>query len=97
MALGIWALTAAEPGRPPALGSVRGAGNRYASRSDVGRLQRQIAGSGQDIRIAILPDSAGDPVTVLQALNDRIGAHGVLGAWWPGTVGPARTATWGFR
>jgi hypothetical protein len=48
------------------------------SRADVGRLQRQIAGSGRDIRIATLPESAGDPVTVLQALNDRIGAHGVL-------------------
>ena len=48
------------------------------SRADVGRLQRQIAGSGRDIRIATLPESAGDPATVLQALNDRIGAHGVL-------------------
>jgi opacity protein-like surface antigen len=49
------------------------------SQADVGRLQRQIAGSGQDIHIAILPGSAGDPVTVLRALNDRIGGHGVVG------------------
>jgi hypothetical protein len=49
------------------------------SQADVGRLQRQIAGSGQDIHIAILPDSAGDPVTVLRALNERIGGHGVVG------------------
>ena len=27
------------------------------SRADVGRLQRQIAGSGRDIRIATLPDA----------------------------------------
>jgi hypothetical protein len=49
------------------------------SQAEVGRLQRQIAGSGQDIHIAVLPDSAGDPVTVLRALNDRIGGHGVVG------------------
>jgi hypothetical protein len=49
------------------------------SQADVGRPKRQIAGSGQDVHIAILPDSAGDPVTVLRALNDRIGGHGVVG------------------
>jgi hypothetical protein len=49
------------------------------SQAEVDRLQRQIASSGQDIHIALLPDSAGDPVTVLRALNDRIGGHGVVG------------------
>jgi hypothetical protein len=54
-------------------------GTTILSHADVARLRRQIATSGQDIHIAVLPDTAVDPVTVLRALDRDIGGHGVLG------------------
>jgi len=54
-------------------------GTTTLSPAAVARLREQIASSGEDIHLAILPDTAGDPVTVLRALDERIGGHGVLG------------------
>jgi hypothetical protein len=54
-------------------------GTTTLSPAAVARLRGQIASSGQDIHLAIVSDTAGDPVTVLRALDQRIGGHGVLG------------------
>jgi hypothetical protein len=54
-------------------------GTTTLSQADVARLRDQIASSGEEIHIAVLPDTAGDPITVLRTLDERIGGHGVLG------------------